>query len=176
MNSRFYNYTVNVNGRKRRHGFNYESDYYPDLIANDTLEFLSRVGNDAKSQPFLLVSSFPSPHGPEDSAPQYSSLFMNSTTHHTPSYNFAPNLDKQWILRQTHPMTPILKDFTNLLMAKRLQSLQSVDVAVKAIMDQLKSSGLDKNTYVFYTSDHGYHVGQFGLVKGKSMPYEFDIR
>jgi extracellular sulfatase Sulf len=61
MNSRFYNYTVNRNGRRVRHGNDYLNDYYPDLIANDTLDFLSRVGSNEMKRPFLLVSSFPSP-------------------------------------------------------------------------------------------------------------------
>ena len=51
------------------------------------------------------------PHGPEDSAPQYQHLFYNVTTHHTPAYDFAPNPDKQWILRHTDKMQPIHKVF-----------------------------------------------------------------
>nr|CAD7425710.1 unnamed protein product [Timema monikensis] len=56
-------------------------DYYPDLIANDSVAFLRQSKQYFARKPVMLVLSFPAPHGPEDSAPQYSHLFFNVTTH-----------------------------------------------------------------------------------------------
>lgn len=96
-----------MNGKKIKHGFDYAKvnteysiignihvkpmyfngplvvyqDYYPDLIANDSIAFLRQSKHQNQRKPIMLTMSFPSPHGPEDSAPQYSQLFFNVTTH-----------------------------------------------------------------------------------------------
>lgn len=175
-NSKFYNYTMNSNGVKEKFGADYEKDYFTDLVTNRSIKFMQDHMANNSWQPFLLVVSYPAPHGPEDPAPQYSDWFRDITTHRTASWNLAPNPDKQWLLQRTGKMLPVHIQFTNLLHRRRLQTLQSVDEGVYKIFGELRRFNQLWSTYVIYTSDHGYHLGQFGLVKGKNMPYEFDIR
>ncbi|KAL3891884.1 hypothetical protein ACJMK2_004126 [Sinanodonta woodiana] len=175
-NSRFYNYTINRNDKKIKHADNYYRDYFTDLIANDSVTFLSVSKAHFKTKPVMMMLSVPAPHGPEDAAPQYQHLFYNDTNHRTPSWDYTNNSDKQWLLQTMKPMEPIEKKFTDILNQKRLQTLQSVDDLVEKVYENLKALGELDNTYIIYTSDHGYHLGQFGVVKGKALPYDFDVR
>ncbi|KRX56093.1 Extracellular sulfatase Sulf-1 [Trichinella sp. T9] len=198
-NSRFYNYTVNYNGRKIKHGDNYFEDYFTDLIVNDSINFFKRSRLLFPQKPILLVLSFPAPHGPEDPAPKYNDFFANNTAHRTASWNYAPNPDKQWLLRHTGKMEPVHVAFTDFLQRRRLQTLLSVDDAVHKVTPvvlfhmrdeneclkhlfclqlykEFRQFGLLDNTYFLYTSDHGYHLGQYGLIKGKTLPYDCDIK
>ena len=41
-------------------------------------------------------------------------------------------------------------------------TISFVDAQVGRILDHLEATGLDKNTIVVFTSDHGYHMGEHG--------------
>lgn len=57
----------------------------------------------------------------------------------------------------------------------RLASLAAVDDLVTAVFDKLEELDLLDNTYVIYTSDNGFHMGQHRQDPGKSCAYEEDV-
>lgn len=58
----------------------------------------------------------------------------------------------------------------------RILALQSVDDMVDDILRRLeKDKDVLDNTYLIYTSDNGYHVGQHRLAPGKTCGIEEDI-
>jgi len=57
-----------------------------------------------------------------------------------------------------------------------MQTFLSTDDLVDDVMRELSSQRLLNLTYAIYTSDHGFHLGQFRMPEGKKLPYETDIR
>jgi arylsulfatase A-like enzyme len=57
----------------------------------------------------------------------------------------------------------------------RIRSLRSVDDQVKATVDALRDTGELANTYIFFTSDNGYLLGEHRLTT-KNHPYEQSLR
>lgn len=66
-------------------------------------------------------------------------------------------------------------DYNDHLYRQRLRALQAVDELVDGLFQRLENYGLLGNTYVIYSSDNGYHIGQHRLQPGKSCGYEEDV-
>ncbi|XP_048474570.1 glucosamine (N-acetyl)-6-sulfatase (Sanfilippo disease IIID), b isoform X1 [Rhincodon typus] len=172
-NSKYYNYTLSVNGTAEKHGDSYQNDYLTDLIANRSVEFLqSKKPHD----PFFMMLSTPACHSPWTIAPRYSKSYNFTKAPRHGSFN-VHGKDKHWLLRQAKtPMKNTSIDFLDSVFRKRWQTLLSVDDLVEKVVKKLEEVKELNNTYIFYTSDHGYHTGQFSLPIDKRQLYEFDIR
>ena len=59
---------------------------------------------------------------------------------------------------------------------RRLRSLLAVDEMVASLIETLDAAGALENTYIVFTSDNGYHLGEHGLPLGKQSPYDESLR
>ncbi|ESO97679.1 hypothetical protein LOTGIDRAFT_208806 [Lottia gigantea] len=173
-NSRYYGYSESVNGTKVKHGNDYHTDYYTDVIHRRGVEFLSQQNSD--NGPFFMMLSTPACHAPFTPAPQYSGNFSNRSAPRDPIYN-TRGKNKHWLVRNAlYPMpndtvVRVDEEFRN-----RWRTLLSVDDMVEDIITLLKNKNLYHQTYLIFSSDNGYHLGQFSMPEDKRQLYEFDIR
>ncbi|CAH0051946.1 unnamed protein product [Clonostachys solani] len=159
--------------------------YSTDLIANRSVEFLGDAINSKK--PFFLGITPIAPHsetlltpsGPIFKAPvpadRHKDLFPDAKVPRTPNFN--PDVPGSVNYFATLPrLTDDQVQYNDDYYRRRLQSLQAVDDLVSAVISKLESHPeVLANTYLFYTSDNGYHIGQHRLPPGKSCNTEEDI-
>ena len=189
-NSVYYNYTLSHNGKAEHHGDDYATDYLTDLLSNRTAQFLrgqwahqAQVEGDApRKKPFFAMVSTPACHGPREPAPQYAYTLTHTAAApavRTPNYGVGA-AGKHWVVQaeaaQWRADAARRSAWTDFAHVRRLEALLSVDDLVENLVGVLEELEELAATYIFYTSDHGYHLGQFGLLQDKRMPYEHDIR
>ena len=95
---------------------------------------------------------------------------------HPPSFDEKDVSDKPAWIRDNPLLSVEQKKYMEKLHRKRLQSMLAVDDMVGDLIKALHDSGELDNTYIVFTSDNGFHLGQHRLGAGKWTPYEEDIR
>jgi extracellular sulfatase Sulf len=179
-NSKYYNYTLaRYNSQQNftyleRHADN-ERDYLPTLMTERALLHMQKVMIQKPRKPLFMILSYPSPHGPEEADYKYQHKYQKETVPRKANFNNGTD-GKHWMMRYRPPLSQTNIEFIDLLYQRRLQTLYSVDNAVHELFLRLWLMNALNNSYVFLTSDHGYHLGQFRCLKGKGLPYEDDIR
>lgn len=168
-NSVYYNYTLSNNGVPTFSTNSYLTDVIRELG-------VSYIENQTESKPFLMVLAPPAPHQPFTPAPRHKDAFNNVTVVKSPNFNIIAE-DKHWLLRMPpSPLPDAMLPELDQVYRSRWETLLSVDEMVADIIGALETQALLDNTYVVFTSDNGYHIGQNSQVYDKRQPYETDIK
>lgn len=165
--------TMMENGEINNYGdWTEENADQTDIVANKAVRFI-----EGASQPFFLYVPERAPHSPSFPPKRYEdALPAASLPTDSRSFNENDVSDKPDYIQGQRKLTPELIDRYENINQKRLQSMLAVRDMLERIIDTLESKGQLSNTYIIFTSDNGYHIGQHRMKAGKLTPYEEDIQ
>jgi N-acetylglucosamine-6-sulfatase len=147
-NSCYYNYSLSNNGVEEKHGDDYATDYFIDVVKNRTNSFLSDHFANSPDTPFFAVASVPAAHEPADPAPQHAGYAEGLVAPRTPNYNKVIDDGRHWMAHDdvSAGFNDTVADFVDLLYRRRLAVLQSVDDMIEELVGTLEEAGELDNT------------------------------
>jgi N-acetylglucosamine-6-sulfatase len=148
-------------------------DYLTDVISNRGREFIRAAVQ--RQHPFMLELATFAPHGPFEPAPRDKDKFLNARVPRSRLFNRPQPKPRPLWLKDT-PLTDsevneLDGDFRN-----RARSVQAADKMIADVRAELSRLGVASNTYLVFSSDNGFHMGERRLLKGKQTAWDHDIR
>lgn len=150
-----------------------EALYPTAYIADRTIDQLAEYA--AGDQPFFLQCSFPDPHHPFTPPGKYWDMYSPDDIELSESFysDITPPPHVQWLrnkrddgtaIKHTPAIFACTEREAKEAIALNYGSISNIDDQVGRILASLKSLGLDENTVVIFTSDHGDYLGDHQLL------------
>ena len=169
-----FNYDLNANGHLFHFGGRSNpANYLTDVLAGRATSFVAKAARAHK--PFLLEVATFAPHAPYTPAPRNAHDFPGLTEPRDPSFNTNNVNPPSWLGKRA-PLAPAAVRRIDLDYRRRARAVEAVDRLVGEVENVLGRLGLAKNTYIVFSSDNGYHMGQHRLLPGKMTAFDTDIR
>jgi arylsulfatase A-like enzyme len=173
----YFNYAANDQGTIRHFGAE-KSDYQTDVISRRANAFISHSAS--RGDPFFAYIAPKAPHKGKGlanpvPAPRDRHVYDGLKARRSPSFNERDVSDKPRWIRRLPRLSDSNKAYIDKRHEKRAESLQAVDDLVAGVVGKLRDEGVMGNTYIFFTSDNGWHEGEHRIKGEKWRPYEEDI-
>lgn len=163
-----------------------EGEYPSDYVAERTCAYLEDHAANTPDQPFFLQCSFPDPHHPYTPPGKYFHMYDPEDVTLPASFD---NPDPQPTVEYIRERTRTGEIDRNTIMpfavtereAKEITALtygmiSLIDDCVGQVLETLKRLGLDENTVILFTSDHGDFMGDQGIMLKGPLHYQGVIR
>ncbi|NVM03841.1 MAG: sulfatase-like hydrolase/transferase [Candidatus Helarchaeota archaeon] len=162
-------------------------EYFPtSYVTERIIAFLERfVKGNYDDKSFFLHCSIPDPHHPACPPGKYKNMYKPEDLQLPPNFIDINNLSNHNFL-SNHIKKSNLKDQSGLVKLLEIPpeekvrkfisytygSIALIDYNVGKILTALKNLGLEKNTMVIFTSDHGDLMGDHGLTLKGPVPFK----
>ncbi|HRD60845.1 sulfatase [uncultured Nocardioides sp.] len=166
-------YKLNVDGQLDT---DFHEDYLDRWLGDRALSLVDGAdGFDfAAGGQFLYYASY-SPHTPYAYPPEYEDQFTDATYPRTPDFNEADVSDKFGQTRTRARLSTTDKAVIDETFRERIRSLQVLDQTVGQLVHELAAEGALDHTYLIFTSDNGYHMGNHRREIGKYTQFQNDV-
>jgi arylsulfatase A-like enzyme len=170
--TRYYNFFSDENGEFVHHDEKpllYQTDY----LSQRAQAFIRDAASQAK--PFFLYIAPQAPHAPTDPALRHHQTFERARAPRVASFN-QEDVSTQPSLQQVPRLNRRAVAEVDRRYRRHLDALQAVDELVRDVIATLEDIGAADHTFLFFTSDNGYHFGEHRIAEGKATPFEESIR
>ena len=120
---------------------------------------------------FIYYASY-APHSPYAAPEEYDDDFTDVRYPRTPSFDEADVSDKYGLSGVRGPLSAEKIATIDKTYRQRIRSVQVLDADVGALMRRLETQGTLDNTFVVFTSDNGYNMGEHRLDIAKYNQFE----
>ena len=103
--------------------------------------------------------------------------FDGAKNPHVPSWNKSASGAESNVMRKLMPVSEYSSNRMDIAFRNRSSSLLDLDMLIGVVLDGVAALGEAEaaNTYIIFSSDNGYHLGEHRLAYGKEHPYETDV-
>lgn len=140
------------------------------LLGDTAVDYLKNFRKD--DQPFFMYLSFPDPHTPYQAPEPYASMYKPEDVPMPTKDDLTTKPERVRVANIMDALDIADEQVIREIRAIHYGMINFIDDAIGRVLDTLRELGIDENTVIMFTSDHGDSMGAHGVIQKQNFFYD----